>query len=837
MPVTPGGVRCVEPPSLPPRRLTELRTWRFCVEENARHDAVVVVPESWSRRDPLLADFHGPARYERRARVEGTHARLLFEQLDYVAEVYLDGELAALHEGGFTPVAVDLPAGRDVAVTVRLDDPEETSVDCADPLLEPKRKIKGVHDWHDSRPGGMAMGDQFDVAWTKRWGTGGITAPVWVHETGPVRLDAVFATARPGALRLSFVTTNLGAAPLAATLVAAFEDAAIEIDVVLPLGAGRTSVRLDVAGEQLWSPESPVVYSLRAGVVLGGDVSDTVDVPVGFRSLEMAVSGPRAYQMHVNDQRTYVRAANYIPGVWPAELPAATIARDVELATAAGLNSLGVHAGVCKALLPLADRAGLLVYQDFPLQWSYDPAGPPLREGLPGFADASTQLAAELVYDLYNHPCLVYWCGHNEPAYQLAEAFATAEMPELQSLMDKMAAYPDERELDERRGAVLAHVDPSRPSFSASGLGASRDEGDVHDYAGSLSGGHVTRGMAGKTAFVSEYGAWSANPSAVEAAVGARGDWPPGPESEPDWHGRTHLVATQSMFAGRPDRFADFPTWCFAGQLWAGWHAKVFTEAARLAKYAPSGGARYHFFVDHWGQGGAGVVDRHRTTGPAYRGLAAANRPVIALAPFPPDGVVRPGTAVRLPVFAVNDRHDATRRVPLHWRLAQLGPGDAFLVGRDVPHQLGALQSELAAEQHCAVLPRAGGRTLLSGEVDVELTPDSCQQVAEVSWTADVEGPVALFLELDGHVGWTSFVVADEHWRPVPGLAGPSRFSVVTELARPLRRRWTGDVVDPAAAPPDQYLLGDVAIDVWDDVTVDASGVVKSNPLPWPDPL
>lgn len=836
--VAPDALSIGDAVELPARRIRALRTWDFSAAPGTSPDAPppagaaarpVAVPDCWSRRDPALADFRGPAWYRRSVEAAGPHARLVFDGLDYVARIHLDGALAAAHEGGFTPVAVDLPAGRAVDVAVCLDDPAEAGLDVESPLLQPKRKVKGVQEWHDSRPGGIAAGPAFDPTWIRRWGTGGITGDAWLHETGAVRIEAFFVTARRGRLALNWVLRNLGA-PCAAGLVATVDGCSVLARAALPAGASRVAVQCAVEGERPWHPDSPALYRVRAGAVINGEVSDTCDATVGFREVRMETGGERAYHLHLDGRPVYVRAANWIGGVWPPELSAETVEEDVRLARAANLNSLGVHAGVCAALPAAADRHGLLVYQDFPLQWSYDPDGGPLFDGGPGFSAASLQLAAEMVYRLYNHPSIVYWCGHNEPAYQLLEAFRQAATPELQPLIDLMAGCPDESALDERRAALLAHLDPTRPSFAASGLGASRDEGDVHCYGGSLSGGSATDSQAGRRAFVSEYGAWSANFSASVRT--ARGDWPPPPGYGRIWHEQTQLPAVQDTFAGRPDRYADFATWCFAGQLWSGWHAKVVTEKARLAKWRPSGGQRWHFLVDHFGDGGAGVLDRHRTTGPAYRGLRAANRPLTALAPFPSHGRVRPGEELVLPITLVSDLAEPREHVRLRWRVARLDGDGCFLVGRDDAVDLTFI-TDPAAPDHCAVIPRRPGLTLLEGECAVDAAAESAEVVAEVRWHAAETGAYALLLDVDGQVGWTSFVVQPDGWSPQPGLVGPTRFRVESELDLPLRDRWTGAEADPDAAPPGQYLLGAVPVDVFDDVHVDARGVVTESPLPW----
>ena len=833
-PATPRDVAVGAAPIVgaPVRR--RLGTWAFSTDLSGKDAVPVAVPDVWSRRDVALADYRGPVRYARSVTAGGDHARVLLDGVDYVAAVWVDGQQVGIHEGGFTPVAVDIPTGRPVEVALVVDDPVEPALQRPDPLLAAKRKIKGVFEQHDSRPGGMPLGPTATELWSRRWGTGGLTGPAVLHETGQVRIDATFVTATPDELRLSWVLTNHGEATDVAIECAVGDDAGVTVQATLRPGANRVSLRLEVDGARVWSPDDPHTYRVATAVSVGGDRSDSDEVVTGFRSVAMATAGDGQYQLHLNGRRTYVRAANYIPGVWLPELRSDDVDTDLRLAKAAGLNSVGVHAHLCPPALDAADRLGVLIYQDFPLQWFYDPDGGPLVDGGPTFAEASAWLAAELAYRCHNHPSLVYWCAHNEPAYQLAEAFTSAALPELERIAQVMNAAPDEEPTDRERVAVLRHVDPSRPAAQASGLGMSRPDGDVHAYAGSLSGGSVTE--LGATAFLSEYGAWSANFSAAATVQAARGDWPPPPETEVEWAHETHLYATHCGYAGRPDRFETFADWCFAGQLWAGWHAKVATEIERLAKYRPSGGQRYHFFVDHWGGAGAGVVDRHRTTGPAYRGLAAANRPVVALAPIPAGGRVRPGASVRLPVVVVNDTHDDLGTVTLRWSLERLGPDDAFLVGRDDSVQRSALHDEMAPPDHCVVLPRGRGTSVAAGEYQVAVGPDARVDAGVVDWQADGAGPMALFLDLDGILGWTSFVVADG-WRPTPGLTGPSRFTVSTEVEGPLRRRWTGAEVDPAAAPPDQYLLGSLPVDVFDDVHVAADGTVTSNPLPWPDPL
>ena len=79
----------------------------------------------------------------------------------------------------------------------------------------------------------------------------------------------------------------------------------------------------------------------------------------------------------------------------------------LRLHTDANLNLLHVHAHVLPPEFhKVCDRAGMLVWQDFPLQWGYS-------DELEFRADAVRQMRA-MITGLYNHPSIIAWCCHNE---------------------------------------------------------------------------------------------------------------------------------------------------------------------------------------------------------------------------------------------------------------------------------------------------------------------------------------------------------------------------------------------------------------------------------------
>jgi beta-mannosidase len=830
------------------RRAAPLATWQFRPD----HDEAwrtVAVPHVWSRSEPDLADYKGPCWYSRLVDVgpPGSHHQLRFDGLDYVASVHADGRLLGHHEGGFTPVAFDLPAGSsgEVLVSVRVDDPVEEALLGPWPVADAKRKVKGVFEFHDSRPGGHSHGSWFSPLWARRWGTGGMVEPAWLVSTGPVRLDAAFVTARPGRIQVSWVVSNLGAHEVDVALDADVGGAGVRVAAVLGPGAHRLSISGALSGAVAWSPTTgrghrSAVYRLHTVVRADGAVSDAGSTTFGVRSVEMPLEPDDQFRLRVNGERLYVRAVNYIPGVWLPELSAEVFRRDIELAAAANCNSLGPHAHVLPdRFYDAADEAGMLVYQDFPLNLANDPAGPPLFEGGPTMGEASLLLAAEASYHLYNRPSVVYWCAHNEPAYQLGEGFGSGH-PDIDALRRRLLSRPSEEALDDARVALWNDIDPTRPAYKASGLGRTRPVGDQHTYTGSLSTDPMTAVARTSAAFMSEFGGWTTNFSAPASGVpGARGDWPPGDEVVPDWEHRTHMWFSHALRAGRPERHADFNSWTFAAQLWAGSFIKTAIESYRARAWDPFGGHRYHLFVDHYGDAGAGVVDRHRLRQAHYWALADANRPVLPVVDVLPSMRVAPDAPVALRAHVVNDSGAVLDDVELSWSVVRLEADGAFLIGVDdpqVPHRFG---TPVPPWGDVVVVPRTDVGLVLASGTGTDVAFSAC--------AAD-DGPVPCLIRLvlrwrDGEVrNWGAFVVAPPDWVPVPGITPAPRFRLRLMGGHGERvvDRWTGAPADGPVLPPGQYTVVGPSgralhVDLYGDVDVDVCSrrAVARSSLPW----
>ena len=112
---------------------------------------------------------------------------------------------------------------------------------------------------------------------------------------------------------------------------------------------------------------------------------------------------PESWQLTVNGERMFPMGSNHGPTRMAlAEATAPELIRDVQLAVDANLDLLRIHAHVTRLeLYDAADAAGLLLWQDLPLQWGY----------ARGTRKEAVRQAREMVDLLGHHPSIALWCA------------------------------------------------------------------------------------------------------------------------------------------------------------------------------------------------------------------------------------------------------------------------------------------------------------------------------------------------------------------------------------------------------------------------------------------
>ncbi|GAC1518264.1 MAG: glycoside hydrolase family 2 TIM barrel-domain containing protein [Acidimicrobiales bacterium] len=664
--------------------------------------AELEVPGHW-RSAPEFATSDGPVLYRRRFAVDprapGRRRWLTLDGVFYDGDVWLDGTYVGATEGYFFPHTFE--------VTDTLDGSREhllaVEVGCAPPAdRTQKRNLTGVFQhWDCLDP---------------TWNPGGIWRPVRVTETGPVRLHRVRVLCTDAnaeraslAIRAELDAATARTATLRVTVVA--PDGAVVADIRSEhrLAHGANRIRLGVPIEQpaLWWPHAlgrqPLHDVLLEVLLDEGEPSDRRTIRTGLRQVRM-----KHWILTVNGERLFVKGSNHGPTRMAlAEATPGELAADVRRAREAGLDLLRIHAHVSRPeLYEAADRLGVLLWQDLPLQWGY--ARTVRRQAV--------RQAREAVDLLGHHPAVALWCGHNEPLALDVDPGVT-NPAKLALTFAAMQALPtwNKSVLDRSVGRALERADPTRPVVPHSGVfpGPLSGGTDTHLYCGWYHGGErdfprILAAVPRLARFVTEFGAQAVPPSA---------DWmDPHRWPDLDWAelGRRHALQLEAFERFVPPAaYPTFDAWRAATQEYQATVIRFHVETLRRLKYRPTGGFCHFFFADGHPAVTWSVLDHERRPKAGYAALAAACAPVIVVAERPAP-TYEPGGVLALDVHVVND-----------------------------------LRRTLSALQVTGTVSWPGGeaRTGWTGDVP----PDSCVRIGTLRATLpDQPAPVRVSLALDG---------------------------------------------------------------------------------------
>jgi len=656
----------------------------------------IAVPGHW-QSDPAFADNERPLLY-RTSFTAGIPAEaerrfIVLDGIFYQGDVWLDGAYLGDPEGYFVPHAYDITA------LSRLDEEHVLAVAATcSPQRDKraKRNITGVFQHWD------CISTSFNP--------GGLWRGLRLERTGPVRIDAWNVLCRDANdarahLRLRARLDSATERPVKlVTLVDGL--VADEQERTLAVGLNSIDWNIDIDDPQLWWPWSlgaQPLTTITLQVFTDNVLSHETSRRTGLR--EVAVQD---WIFSVNGERLFVKGANLAPtraalgDASPDELR-----RDIELAKEAGLDLVRVHGHISRPeLYDAADEMGMLVWQDFPLQWGY--ARQIRREAV--------RQAEEAVAVVGHHPSIVMWCAHNEPfslsigdgdtfdPKKLVLPFlAGHQLPSWnKSILDRWVKRTFER-TDETR-PVIAHsgVLPHLPMLEGT---------DSHLYFGWYHGNE--RDLPGFAAriprlvrFVSEFGA-QAVPNSADFIDTT--NWP-----DLDWdHLRREHGLQKEIFDLHvpPSAFATFDEWRRATQTYQAELLKHHVETLRRLKYRPTGGFCMFALNDAMPMVSWSVLDAERNPKLGYTALAEACRPVIVVADRLP-ATMEGGTRLRVAVHAVSDRHDS-----------------------------------LADTEVSAVVEAGGERREWKWEGDI--LPDECTRVGEVEIVAPyAPGPITLDLTL-----------------------------------------------------------------------------------------
>jgi beta-mannosidase len=627
----------------------------------------VAVPGHW-RSTPAFHDHDGPLLYRTRfaGLPDGRHTVgfdeadrrhfLVFDGVFAASDVWLDGAYLGDTSGYLGPHTFEVTD----ALRDRDDHLLAMEVACGAVGGGKTRDLTGAFGRS------ALMGDGHNP--------GGIWGPVTVRTTGPVQLRysrlrcrsadparatlairAVVETRRPRTITLR--TSIRPAVGADGTSLPTGGDAPLVIERDHPLATGENRVEwtVDVPQPQLWWPRAlggQPLYDVTVDVLVDDVPSDGRTWRTGLRRVEMD-----DFVCRVNGERLFLKGIAVGPTrLLVAEATADDVVADVALAAEAGLDLLRVHGHVGRPeLYDAADAAGLLVWQDLPLQW-----------GLQRVAKGPARRLARTAVDLLaHHPSIGVWCAHHEPwvadprtrrdgspaarrRRRLRRITAQALPSWNRSILDRAVALVLEKSDGSR--PVIAHsgVWPHPPQMSGTSthLWAGWRWGEAPDLARLL---HWWPRLG---RFVGEFGGQAPGVDAVGLLGAATAAWP-----ALDWADvavRTGLDVAAATRAVPPRDHPGPAEWTHALQTHQAELVRGHVETLRRLKYRPTGGFAAFALADPAPGITAALLDHERRPKPAWDAFVAACAPLVAIVD-PPPASLEAGTHHPLELHVVND--------------------------------------------------------------------------------------------------------------------------------------------------------------------------------------
>jgi beta-galactosidase/beta-glucuronidase len=382
-------------------------TWDFVIDPQARWgtpqevewDTTITVPFAPETPASGIGNtgFYHACWYRREIEVDplGSDECLFlhFEAIDYRAAVWVNGTLAAQHEGGYTPFRIDitdlLRSGKQSIVVRAEDDPHDLSK----PRGKQEWQLNPHSIWYPRTTG------IWQTVWMERLNATYIESIDWVSNVERWELGLEM---RVGGIRR--VDLRLDVRLTVGDMVVAHDNYAVVAgEVNRRIGLSDPGID-DFRNELLWTPATPTLIHVDLELITTGGITiDRVKTYTALRSI--TIQGDR----FVLNGRPYPLIMVLDQGYWPESGLTApnddALRRDVELAKAMGFNGVRKHQKIeAQRYLYWADKLGLLIWEEMPSAYRFT------QESVRRLTREWTEVIARD----RSHPCIVAWVPFNE---------------------------------------------------------------------------------------------------------------------------------------------------------------------------------------------------------------------------------------------------------------------------------------------------------------------------------------------------------------------------------------------------------------------------------------
>jgi beta-glucuronidase len=360
----------------------------------------VTVPNAWNATDLSDASQRGGVGWYRTDFKVPKASRSVswvvrFESVNYRARVYLNGHQIGTHEGAYLPF--EAPANRINRrgvnrLVVRVDS-RHSETDLP-PLI----------DQDNGTPGG---------GW---WNYSGILREVYLRKVNRVDITNFLAQPRLPCRRCDATVVvratlkNVEKHAMRAFFHASIGGAAAHFKpVTIPRHRSRVvATKVKIRNPRLWEPGDPQLYTVRAGVSIRGHQVGGWLAHIGIRSIKV-----RNGRLLINGVPTTLRGASmHEESVGDGHGGALTPADEKSMfqsLVALGSTITRVHYPLPPAILEMADRAGVLVWDEVPV---YRLGEDQLK--LRSVQDKALTDIREMILRDQNHPSVLTWSIGNE---------------------------------------------------------------------------------------------------------------------------------------------------------------------------------------------------------------------------------------------------------------------------------------------------------------------------------------------------------------------------------------------------------------------------------------
>ena len=386
---------------------------------DGRHTGFVLGGTGWYRKSFTLPQSD-----------KGKRITLLFDGAYMETQVWVNGQEAGSNVHGYTPFGFDItdllnPAGQSNVIAVKVENNPRNS-----------RWYSGSGLYRDVR---LVVTDPVHVA---LWGTY-ITTPEVNKSEAKVNVEV---TVQNDDNLDAETTLKLRVLDNSGMIVTAADD----VNLSLPASStSKKKIELTITDPQLWSTDTPSLYTAEITVLRDGKAVDTYNTRFGVRSLELSSSTG----LLINGEETLLKGGcvHHDNGYLGAAAIARAERRKAELLKEKGYNAVrSSHYPPSETFLNACDELGLLVIDEFTDQWNMS-KNP--NDYARFFEEHWEDDLTRMMLRDRNHPSVIFWSIANEvPKHNIEEGVQIGTM-----LRDKVKSIDDTRFVTEAVASFVLH--------------------------------------------------------------------------------------------------------------------------------------------------------------------------------------------------------------------------------------------------------------------------------------------------------------------------------------------------------------------------------------------